>query len=767
MHKTKWILMMVTVAFILNSPCDSNATNININTSYWAQEGIGNTFGGTYDVLIYSGIDIALDLVPGQAVTAQIGQVEFKVGNTGSGSVGSSPTGTIVTNINANGVLGTINLPWTVTIGSTLDSIEVGVSDTITLDLGLNSFLHVALSGWGSPSYVCGTCIVIRPIYASFLLNENPGQTNQTCIQWTEVAGLQAPKKALGAAALNGKIYAFGGHRYAYLDEAEVYDPNTDNWQWIGSLNHSRTYPGAVAYDNRIWGINGGCCGIPTLDSIEVYCADENQWYYSNNENKPCYDKVVPFLGVPQENMNRVVTLENKIYVVGGQGGKRGDPTDHYLTFSVWDGLKWDHLAPLPMMAYMPAVTAARDEIFMIGGLWEYPDGSPYLINQTFIYNPVTNNWREGPPINIARAGHTAVTVGNKIFVIGGSVSYNPHTLTDSVEILDLSSPNPTWQISECSKLSFPRDWHASVVLNNEIYVIGGYFDPYENPISHVFKGTLANQCPIANAGEDLIISYDGQNSAVIQGIATDPDYDCLTYKWFEGSTKLVSGQVVDGKAPLDLSTLPKFSPGAHTLKLEVTDGRCTSSDEIILRVEDKDEIQNLGPAIFWIGLKNSDDQGTQFDLKAELHINGKVVADGKTLCVTGVTRNPSYAKQVLVPFGPVSNGVYNPGDVLSLKVFTRVGTTADGQKCSGPGGSHNNAVGLRLYYDGATRGSAFGAKIAPDPLTSYFLHSSGSNYFLDDLTPTGSEKYKDSGSVNYNNGNPWKEIGTWSMTLD
>ena len=43
-------------------------------------------------------------------------------------------------------------------------------------------------------------------------------------------------------------------------------------------------------------------------------------------------------------------------------------------------------------------------------------------------------------------------------------------------------------------------------------------------------------------------------------------------------------------------------------------------------------------------------------------------------------------------------------GDVLSLRVSTRIGTNPDGTKCAGPGGSHNNALGLRLYYDAASR---------------------------------------------------------------
>jgi len=86
--------------------------------------------------------------------------------------------------------------------------------------------------------------------------------------------------------------------------------------------------------------------------------------------------------------------------------------------------------------------------------------------------------------------------------------------------------------------------------------------------------------------------------------------------------------------------------------------------------------------------------------------------------------------------------------------------------KCSSPGGSHNNAVGLRLYYDAQDRPSGFGVEILPNPMYDFFLHSTGSNHFLNNVAPTGPVKYKDSGSVDYNNGNPWKEIGTWTIVL-
>jgi hypothetical protein len=47
-----------------------------------------------------------------------------------------------------------------------------------------------------------------------------------------------------------------------------------------------------------------------------------------------------------------------------------------------------------------------------------------------------------------------------------------------------------------------------------------------------------------------------------------------------------------------------------------------------------------------------------------------------------------------------------------------------------------------------------------------FFLHAEGTNFFLDTSSPTAtSAKFKDSSAVNFAGGNPWKEIGTWSMT--
>jgi hypothetical protein len=118
--------------------------------------------------------------------------------------------------------------------------------------------------------------------------------------------------------------------------------------------------------------------------------------------------------------------------------------------------------------------------------------------------------------------------------------------------------------------------------------------------------------------------------------------------------------------------------------------------------------LTTLADARLWLGLKNSDDQGTNFDVRIEVAKNGTVIASGQALCVQAVTRNPVNAKEVVIPFGGLPPTAFNgTSDVLTFRVSTRIGTNSNGAFCGG----HSNAVGLRLYFGAATRSARFDAK--------------------------------------------------------
>ncbi len=102
-----------------------------------------------------------------------------------------------------------------------------------------------------------------------------------------------------------------------------------------------------------------------------------------------------------------------------------------------------------------------------------------------------------------------------------------------------------------------------------------------------------------------------------------------------------------------------------------------------------------------WLGLRNSDDVGTRFDILVEAFRNGALLVSGQLMCIQGLTASPGSATEVSIPFGSFAPAAFNgTSDLLSLKLSTRIGTSAAGGLCGG----HSNAVGLRSYFDATNR---------------------------------------------------------------
>jgi hypothetical protein len=108
-----------------------------------------------------------------------------------------------------------------------------------------------------------------------------------------------------------------------------------------------------------------------------------------------------------------------------------------------------------------------------------------------------------------------------------------------------------------------------------------------------------------------------------------------------------------------------------------------------------------------WSGLRNSDDQGATFDLRAEVRIGGAVDASGEANCVRELTRSPARAQVVTIKLGLQTPPDSVKGD-LALTISARIGTGA----CSG----HASATGLRLYYGSGLRDSHLGVGFATPP---------------------------------------------------
>lgn len=107
--------------------------------------------------------------------------------------------------------------------------------------------------------------------------------------------------------------------------------------------------------------------------------------------------------------------------------------------------------------------------------------------------------------------------------------------------------------------------------------------------ISMVTMGSLSVDPYLITLAQSYAISQAQQGSTTIPATVYNPNGVPLTYRWLEGTTVLKSA-AVSGTGylgvPLELSGLPAFPAGSHTLTVEVTDGSATATATTVLTVQ-------------------------------------------------------------------------------------------------------------------------------------------------------------------------------------
>ena len=220
--------------------------------------------------------------------------------------------------------------------------------------------------------------------------------------------------------------------------------------------------------------------------------------------------------------------LGGRIYVAGGMFGDAGTRLDRVQRFHP-ERSTWETLARLPEPVRAAAGAARGGEFLVLGGTTPAGGG-----RQVFVYDPTRDAWREGPALPRVLYNHSAVTVGRRVYVLGGYDTAAEELRT--VYVLDGSR----WR----SAAPLPRPVHAfgAVVFRGEIWVIGGrrgeqklrevwIFNPRRNRWR---KGpALARPMELLGAaavGDEIHAVWE----------RTYQIYDAATGRWREGPPPLV-----------------------------------------------------------------------------------------------------------------------------------------------------------------------------------------------------------------------------------
>ena len=324
-----------------------------------------------------------------------------------------------------------------------------------------------------------GACVNALGTYVSALSTAEV--YNPRTAAWNQVSSMPTDRSRHGVAVLDGKIYAIGGlddgsesdietgpfllMKGAFLNTADVYDPQSDQWQPLMGMRQHRGSFATATVDGKIYAIGGENLHTAAMPCVEAF--DPQGCGPSRLEKRGSIDRPLRCDDCLQELPNQLLgtwsdvaamsswrvahaaaVVDRKIYVIGGNDGHN------------------------------------------IGGNDGYYDDAQDL-DSVEVYDPQADSWQQVASMPQARRAHAAVAMAGKIYVSGGSMDGN--LITDTVVVFDPQAD--TW--TESASMSQPRQFHASAAIGGKLYVFGGYsddgptasveaFDPTSNTWAHV-----------------------------------------------------------------------------------------------------------------------------------------------------------------------------------------------------------------------------------------------------------------------------------------
>lgn len=229
--------------------------------------------------------------------------------------------------------------------------------------------------------------------------------------QWTKLADVPDPATNIAIATINGKIYVIGGDLFKNTNRE--YDPKTNSWKLLEPMPTARQHINCGVYENEFY-ITGGLTSWKNITKKhEVFNTATNTWSEK---------AAIPYL---VQNAS-VVTIDSLIYVIGGAGTKEDIWGDVWTveTYNI-NTNKWKHINDLPQLLFGTAAVVVNKEIIVLGGQ-TLIDGKDDTSKKVFIYKTKSDQWIETTPLPIKNVFFACATIGNKIYVIGGTVGGNP-----------------------------------------------------------------------------------------------------------------------------------------------------------------------------------------------------------------------------------------------------------------------------------------------------------------------------------------------------
>ncbi|XP_060874121.1 ring canal kelch homolog isoform X2 [Metopolophium dirhodum] len=194
---------------------------------------------------------------------------------------------------------------------------------------------------------------------------------------WKTSVEMLVERDGLGVGVINNFIYAVGGYNYSNdaLDNAEMFDNNTQEWRMISSMSFRRAYHGVGVLNNLLYAVGGSDESQQALNTVECYHPSLDTW------------TPVAKMSVGREGVG-VGVLDGALYAVGGKDGSK--TLSSVEVYRPTTGV-WTTIADMHNPRKRAGVVASNGLLYVIGGV-----DDTFFVHSIECYSPETNSWTIG-----------------------------------------------------------------------------------------------------------------------------------------------------------------------------------------------------------------------------------------------------------------------------------------------------------------------------------------------------------------------------------
>ena len=301
--------------------------------------------------------------------------------------------------------------------------------------------------------------------------------------QWTQKADMPTVRSDFSTCVVDGKIFVIGGSLQLGWDEygdlslstVEMYDSETDTWEGKANMPTVRSNVSVSVVDGKIYAIGGSKTKkyqVPRgfgheseeLPTVEMYDLATDTWTQKAD--------------MPTPRKTKTCVVDGKIYAIGGWS--TANEQSQLETVEVYDPKKdtWAKAQSMNHARCSAAISVVNGEIYAVGGIGWPPNYDPsgrYLsslyLSSVEMFNPKTNQWQERTKMSVPKAAHSTSVIDDKIYVIGGY--FQEERKLNRLSTIEVYDPT-TDRWTQESDMLIGKFGHATEVVDGQIYIFGG-----------------------------------------------------------------------------------------------------------------------------------------------------------------------------------------------------------------------------------------------------------------------------------------------------